>query len=675
MEFIQRNLLTIVWVAALLGLIALNYAIVGKSASQFPGVASSREQAISFQYPVEVVRVVVVEGEAVQAGDVLLEVRRPDLDSELAIIENRMTEIKTRHLESTATTRARLESLRAKERERLAEIDTQIRTLESRHRLNLKFLGEITGDGEKGSATTEISPLVTEIEGLKRERDHVKKSLRAQIKNLERQLGANIRPADVQLAELEKRRDELVRQAEDLKVRAEFPGSVGSVIFKEGELVSPYSAIVTLHSPYPNYVKGYIHEDVINEVEVGQQVWVVPGRSEDAGGPIAAVVESLGSRIVEYPDRLKRNPRVSAWGREVVIRLPVDSSILLGEKVSVVLQNPVSPREHIMAFLEKLSYTVGKSYAVDLPDRTGDGVNVSFDETRPIAGPGGVAGSSYLEASGVVWDGPAGRYLLVSDETEKGGPVLYEMNEYGEVMAVSPVVGKAGIDDIESISLDGNDVYLVSSLSHNKKGVLKKKRRNIVRLTRAGEGYEVSGSVDLYGVLERLTHQERVDEDLASFLSRGIEEGSLDVESHLVREGALYLGFKSPFGEDGKTVIIKLNDVGDLFAGEGIRGGIWRSISLPRTASGKTMFLSDMAMGESVVYLLAVTAGRKSAESALFSFDMESARLRRIAAFASQKAEGFAYGGKKGGHMVVFDGGGSSPSRFFIIPDQYFRMA
>ncbi|MGI9285455.1 MAG: hypothetical protein ACR2P1_08695, partial [Pseudomonadales bacterium] len=47
------------------------------------------------------------------------------------------------------------------------------------------------------------------------------------------------------------------------------------------------------------------------------------------------------SRIVEFPVRLKVNPLAQAWGREVVIRLNDDHSLLLGEKVSVQLDPPI----------------------------------------------------------------------------------------------------------------------------------------------------------------------------------------------------------------------------------------------------------------------------------------------------------------------------------------------
>ncbi|NOX49317.1 MAG: hypothetical protein GXP16_02125, partial [Gammaproteobacteria bacterium] len=230
-------MLIITWLSSLLGLIALTFSIEVNS-TQFYGIASSREQSISFQHPVEVLRIPVVEGEAVQQKQILLEVRRPDLDAELAIVENKIAELKTRHRESISLTRAKLESLRARQRGKMAEIDTQIQILESRYKLNIKLLGEITGNNENSNSKEGTSPLIVELNGLKRERNHIALSSQAEINNLEEQLQSHVRPADLQISELEKRRTVLLYQVDNLKVEAKLSGSVGSILYKPGETVA-----------------------------------------------------------------------------------------------------------------------------------------------------------------------------------------------------------------------------------------------------------------------------------------------------------------------------------------------------------------------------------------------------------------------------------------------------
>ena len=274
----KTGILLLAWVSALCGAGFLTLTFEGKS-RQFFGIAGSREQSISFPYPVEITRVAVVEGEEVEQMTTLVKARRYDLTSEQAIIEDNIDEITSRQREYLAASLAELESLRAQQQTKLVEIDTQIQSLESRYKLNLNLMKDISGVNVNPE-NSNFSPLLAEVSGLKEKRRHVKMSLQAQIDNLQKQLQTDIRPADVQIAELEKRNVELQRQASDLNVYAKFDGSIGSVLYKPGEQVPPFDPILTLYSSSPSFIKGYIHEELLNEIKVGHRVWV---RSKCAG--------------------------------------------------------------------------------------------------------------------------------------------------------------------------------------------------------------------------------------------------------------------------------------------------------------------------------------------------------------------------------------------------------
>jgi len=62
----------------------------------------------------------------------------------------------------------------------------------------------------------------------------------------------------------------------------------------------------------------------------------------------------MGSRIVEYPERLKKTPQVSAWGREVIIRISPDRSLLMGEKVEIAMEQPKSFNDQLLVIKERL---------------------------------------------------------------------------------------------------------------------------------------------------------------------------------------------------------------------------------------------------------------------------------------------------------------------------------
>ena len=52
---------------------------------------------------------------------------------------------------------------------------------------------------------------------------------------------------------------------------------------------------------------------------------------------IKGIVSEVGSRIIEYPNRLKGFREIEAYGRELFIKIPEESNFLNGEKVFVIL--------------------------------------------------------------------------------------------------------------------------------------------------------------------------------------------------------------------------------------------------------------------------------------------------------------------------------------------------
>ena len=171
------------------------------------------------------------------------------------------------------------------------------------------------------------------------QRRFVDSSLNQEILSLRSQIAGNADPFEAELAELQDRKAELERQRDDLSVRASVAGRVGSINVRPGEQVAPFKSILTVHGESPRFVKGYIHENVYNKIAVSEIVWVQPIRPSQLEQRIEGKVESIGSRIVEYPERLNRNPRFPAWGREAVISLPEGSPLLMGEKVMISMQS------------------------------------------------------------------------------------------------------------------------------------------------------------------------------------------------------------------------------------------------------------------------------------------------------------------------------------------------
>lgn len=334
---IPKAILLIAWLAALGVLAALSMYYTGES-SKFFGIADDQEQTIRFTTPVEIVSYGFVAGQEVDEGDLIVAVRQPELVAELEIIRERSQALKFGNRESRASMESEIVQLESDRQAQLSELDSQIRNLKARQDAAASIL---TGLGTNGSYAGDPA-LGQEIGSLQVRKRALNRSIAARIDDLNSRLANSERPVDAQIAELAQRRRDLERQQTEQTVYAKLSGQVGSVLFKVGEMVPPYQPVLTVHGTRPTFIKGYIHENVVNGVTLGQTVWVQSSNATRGNVWFEGIVESLGSRIVEFPLRLKVNPLAQAWGREVVIQLNDEHALLLGEKVSVQLDRPIS---------------------------------------------------------------------------------------------------------------------------------------------------------------------------------------------------------------------------------------------------------------------------------------------------------------------------------------------
>lgn len=233
-------------------------------------------------------------------------------------------------------------------------------------------------------------------------------------------------------------------------------------------------------------------------------------------------------------------------------------------------------------------------------------------------------------------------FLIASDDTtEKDEPMLFLMDADGEVQ--SPAVKIKGIKkmtDVESISQDDDGtLYIMSSQSLNKNGKDKSERNLLVRAVRKNKKITSSDSVELRPLL---THA----------LGQDVEE-SLDIESHFVREGELYIGLKEPQRSPGSAEILKIGKVDDIFAGE-LDVSEWKTIDF-KAVSGEEDLLSDILLVDERFYL---TTTQEKGTGRLWQYEEDADELTLLEEFGDLHPEGLAYNPGTNSLLVVFDEGG-----------------
>ena len=334
-----------------------------ENTTHFYGIADNQEQSVSFQEPVKILEISVIEGQFVEQGMILLRAERNNLLLQKKQLNNQIEELSAQQNESKIRIDAEVSVLQAQEKAELAKLDMQIAELRSKQQQNNALYKNILGHSPN---TQNISnPLQRQINLLQKQRRLISRSIKTQVDSLIAKSKASEEPISIRKKQVANSLNDINRQEDELTIKADFSGRIGSISHKRGERIAAFQPILTVYGLYPKMVKGYIHENVSNDVEIGQQVWIHSlSNSNNKNVAIEGRVESLGSRIVEYPDRLKKNRLMKSWGREVNIRLPMNNPLLLGEKVQVSFspQRPNTVEAFFKPFGEKAKTLFPNAY-------------------------------------------------------------------------------------------------------------------------------------------------------------------------------------------------------------------------------------------------------------------------------------------------------------------------
>ncbi|WP_413575465.1 HlyD family secretion protein [Bdellovibrio sp. HCB290] len=467
--------------------------------------------------------------------------------------------------------------------------------------------------------------------------------LRQQLAGVVKDLGHLARQADPLLVDLEDTRKEIALiegRMKNLFVFAEVDGAVGAVNFKNGEQAPAFAPLITLVPLNPTYVNGYINENLSSTLAVGQMVEV----SSTSGKVVRGSVVSIGSRIVQIPERLLRIQSLVAWGREVVIKIPRNNEFLLGEKVFV-------QKKWSLSFLNMAH-----------ADEARSGSDIPQQAPREMDIPLNIVETYKPEMSGVVFVPELKQFVLVSDDYPEDRPVLFLMNEQGQIQPHQiPVSGLSAMADIESVSVQGDNMYLLSSLSATKKGKLKEERQLFAQIKRTGLRYNVEHYVDLRKPLLQALKDSRdpvlksiYDADLAT-----TKEG-FEVEGHTVDNKDLYLSLKGPVINRNEGLILKVSNFASVFEGtlksDQVTLAARFEMKLPH--QDVELVLTDLIRQGDKFYLASTCRGASC--SAIWTVDAVSGRSELLHEFRMRHLEGLAIHPENHQMFAVFDSKSSS---------------
>jgi multidrug resistance efflux pump len=316
----------------------------------FFGFAENKEMEIRVEHPVTIEHIYVTAGSRVRKGDLLLEVTRSGLELEKSELSHEIAKLESQLNIWIADIQASMRFLNAQKIAKENEIQTQIKQLESEMAINQSLVKDLKSivpvKDKEGTSPHEIK-----IQGLKNELKLSIMPLESEIQKLKDELSAPQNPIKIQIRKLQEEVGYNTQEEEKLTIHAPSDGIAGSIFCKVGEQFSAFTTLLTFYEENPTHVKGYVLESLILKVKMGDDVMVHSG-VKSAVKCMGKVI-GMGSRIVEIPERIRKNPTFKTFGREILIEIPADNNFLQKEKV--VLKLPFKKEESENSILEAIS--------------------------------------------------------------------------------------------------------------------------------------------------------------------------------------------------------------------------------------------------------------------------------------------------------------------------------
>lgn len=297
----------------------------------FFGFVENRETIINFNYPVVVNQILIKPGQMVEAGDTLLRIARRPAKKPLL---DQSYQISTLQAEAEAwqqNRRSEQTELRLQYEDKLASLQQKKETVKAQMAQQEAVVEQLRTVRPDSNA---YQPLRRTLADLEAEETRLTEAYQQESKQqvLAQRAGTNPYRRQIERLQVEEDFEEsLIDQP--AAVIAQQTGLVGNVNCQPGEHLSAFSSLLTLYEPHSGLIKGYIHEDLRLNVQLGDDL-IVASLLEELVEYRGTVV-GLGSRIVEIPTRLRKVEAIKSYGREVLIEIPRDNRFLQKEKVSV----------------------------------------------------------------------------------------------------------------------------------------------------------------------------------------------------------------------------------------------------------------------------------------------------------------------------------------------------
>jgi len=327
------NTFIIFWI--LIGIVLLLASIFYKKQSDaIVAQVEPQRIAISFQKAVKIKSIHVIPGQDVEKGDLLVEVVRPDLMYDIDKASNDLNTFLQQKDMLVTNMNYQIQMTRLEMFSEIERIEEDIFQLRTQYEQNQGIKNALEGveifDDSTGSGFQ--SALLLQINYLEKKKNQTEALYNQKASQLEEKKKNEAEIIDLRINQQRKELELLENEANFLKNFSPVHGTIGDVTAQIGELIPPYTTVLSLYEINPTVIKAYMNEKNRYNIAVGDKVFVESANREYN---ISGSVIEIGSRIISYPTRLLEVQDRKIWGQEIFVKIPENNQFLNGEKVYV----------------------------------------------------------------------------------------------------------------------------------------------------------------------------------------------------------------------------------------------------------------------------------------------------------------------------------------------------
>ena len=320
-----------IYIIALILSIALYslYSRIQTESVLFYGFAENKETEISHNEDVLIDSILVTTGQKVKKGELLMTVKNAKLPTKIAELELEQQVIMVNSIKDIELIKNKISDLRFNKANKINEISAKINFLQKEIELNKSLFEGLKSikkrnDNIKSSKDLELDYLVQSMNTIADDYDREILVYKKSLHNITypHKLKKELNNTQITHYKAEQKK---------LSIYAPSDGLIGTIQCKEKENIAAFTTLLNFYQVNPTLVKGFVHESLLLEVEVGNELEV--SSSMHSEHKLTGKVIGLGTRIVEIPERLRKMPEIKSFGREVMIEISSNNKFLQKEKV------------------------------------------------------------------------------------------------------------------------------------------------------------------------------------------------------------------------------------------------------------------------------------------------------------------------------------------------------